>query len=133
MIDNSILVVDDDAVIRTAFNNVFSAAGYRVRTAESAERALELMREAPSNLLFIDLNLPGMNGVELGRQVRREWPWSIAIAVTGFPSVFELVKCREAGFDDYFLKPAGPKELKDAARQAFEKMERWTLRPGPAK
>jgi DNA-binding response OmpR family regulator len=124
----SILVVDDDAVIRLAFSRIFKGAGYDVRTAESAEEALELMAKAPAAILFLDLNLPVMNGVDLCRKVHQDWPCSITIAVTGCSSIFELVKCREVGFEDYFSKPAGPKELLAAAEAAAKKLERWKQR-----
>jgi DNA-binding response OmpR family regulator len=69
-----------------------------------------------------------MNGVDLCRAVHRDWPWSITIAVTGHASLFELVKCREAGFEDYFIKPVGSKELLKAAEHACNKLERWKQR-----
>ena len=128
MNNRSILVVDDDAVIRLAFSQVFTAAGYAVQTAESAEEALRIMSQGPVAILFLDLNLPVMNGVELCRKVHQDWPCSITIAVTGCSSIFELVKCREVGFEDYFCKPAGPKELVAAADAAVKKLERWKHR-----
>jgi len=124
-----ILVVDDDSCIRFAYKKLFTSAGYDVQTAESAEQALLIMRTTPASVLFLDLALPGMNGLELCQAVRKSWPWSINIAVTGFASIFELVACREAGFEDYFIKPAEPKELLAAAEHAFKKQEHWKQRP----
>jgi DNA-binding response OmpR family regulator len=72
--------------------------------------------------------LPGMNGLELCREVRRQWPWAICIAVTGYASLFELVDCREAGFEDYFVKPVVLQELLEAAELACKKVERWKRR-----
>jgi DNA-binding response OmpR family regulator len=128
MNNRSILVVDDDAVIRLAYSKMFITAGYDVRTAGSAEEALQIMGESPAAILFLDLGLPAMNGVDLCRKVRQEWPCTILIAVTGYASIFELVKCREVGFEDYFCKPAGPKELLPAADAAVKKLERWKQR-----
>ena len=124
-----ILVVDDEPCIRLAFSKMFAGAGYEVLTAESAEQALQIMQNSPVAVLFLDLNLPAMNGLDLCREVRKNWPWSIAIAVTGYASLFELVSCREVGFEDYFIKPAGSKELLAAAEHAFNKIERWKQRP----
>jgi CheY-like chemotaxis protein len=129
MINKSILVVDDEPCIRLAYSKVFANAGYTVRAAESAEQALEIMRATPAEVLFLDLNLPAMNGVDLCRIVHKEWPWSVNIAVTGYASVFELVSCREAGFEDYYTKPVGSKELLAAAQESFNKLERWKRRP----
>ena len=95
------------------------------------------MHKTPAAVLFLDLNLPAMNGIELCREVHKDWPWIIAIAVTGYASLFELVNCREAGFEDYFIKPVEMKELLAAAEHAFKKLERWkqgpeTRQPGKA-
>ena len=102
MTKRSILVVDDEPCIRLAFAKMFTTARYEVQTAESAEQALQIMVTTPAAVLFLDLNLPAMNGLDLCREVRKGWPWSIAIAVTGYASLFELVECREAGFEDYY-------------------------------
>lgn len=128
MPNNKILVVDDEPTIRYGFSNIFTRAGCEVQTAGSAEEALTIMTRAPADVLFLDLNLPGMNGIELCREVRKHWPWSIPIAVTGYASLFELVDCREAGFEDYFIKPVDAKVLVEAARHAMAKIERWKQR-----
>ncbi len=125
MSDNRILVVDDDPMVRDMYRRSFERAGYSVLTADNAEEALEVMRQTPAGVLFLDLNLPGMNGIELCRQVRKDWPMSIPYAVTGYASTYDMVDCRDAGFEDYFTKPVKLSELNKAAKHAFEKLERW--------
>ena len=71
------------------------------------------------NVMFLDLKLPGTNGVELGREIRRQNPIASLFAVTGYVSLFELANCREAGFDDYFIKPAKLEDLLAAADMAL--------------
>jgi CheY-like chemotaxis protein len=66
-----------------------------------------------------------MNGIELCRNIRKNNPLTIAYAVTGYASTFEVFDCREAGFDDYFTKPVEMKTLFQAAEQAFQKLARW--------
>lgn len=129
MVERKVLVVDDDGSVRELFAAIMAQAGYEVRSAESGEEALELMRREPAWVLFLDLKLPGMDGVELCRAIRREWPMAIAHAVTGYASLFELSDCRAAGFEDYFTKPASPADLRSAATRAFEKLDRWKARP----
>jgi len=128
MEEKRILVVDDEEPIRDLFECAFTRAGYSVRTADSAEKALEIVQNTPFWVLFLDLNLPGMNGVDLCRRIRQEYPMAIPIAVTGYASLFELTDCRSAGFEDYFTKPVNLAELLDAAEQAFRKLERWKKR-----
>ncbi len=128
MADNQILVVDDEESIRDLLSETFSREGYQVRSAESAEAALEMLKEDKIHVMFLDLNLPGMNGVELCRLIRKDMPMAIVHAVTGYASLFELSDCRDAGFDDYFHKPVNLKSLIRAAQIAFEKINRWKKR-----
>lgn len=126
--EKRVLVVDDEELIRIIFSRALTQAGYSVRTATTAEQAIELMRDNPAELLYLDLNLPGMNGLELCKLVRKHWPWSITVAVTGFASLFDLLECREAGFEDYFLKPVELAELLATAEHSFKKLARWKAR-----
>lgn len=128
MRDKKILVVDDEEQIRELYEQVFTKAGYEVKTADSAEAALEILQAEPYGVMFLDLNLPGMNGIELCRRIRRDYPMAVAYAVTGYASLFELSDCREAGFEDYFTKPAKLSDLTTAADIAFKKIERWRKR-----
>ena len=128
MSEKKILVVDDEQMIRDVIAEAFGRAGYLVQTAESGEEALEIMRKTPYWVLFLDLNLPGMNGVDLCRQIRKDWPMTIAYAVTGYASLFDLSDCRDAGFEDYFTKPVALSLLLQAAELAFQKLERWKKR-----
>ena len=63
-----------------------------------------------------------------GELIRNERPMAILHAITGNTKVFEFAECREAGFDDYFAKPANPKEVSFAAQVAFGKLDRWQHR-----
>lgn len=120
-----ILVVDDEASIRDLFAEFLGQCGYAVQRAASAEEALEIMAESPASLLFLDLNLPEMDGITLCRMIRDRWPMAIAVAVTGYASLFTLHNCRKAGFDDYHPKPVSLTMLRHTAEQAFEKLDRW--------
>ena len=128
MSDRYILVLDDELAILTALEKVFSRAGYTAFLAETAEEALGILEKENINVMFLDLNLPGMNGVELCRKIRKDRPIAVIHAITGYASLFELTDCREAGFDDYFTKPANMEMLLTAAHNAFEKVDRWKKR-----
>lgn len=126
--EKNIFVVDDEKFIRDMLEQAFSKHGYIVRSAESAEEALEILKDEKFQVMFLDLNLPKMNGVELCKQIRKDIPIGIIYAVTGYASLFELADCREAGFDDYFTKPVKLEMLFRAAQDAFEKIDRWKKR-----
>ncbi|HIE55167.1 MAG TPA: response regulator, partial [Chromatiaceae bacterium] len=89
----SVLVVDDDVQFQRMVQQTLAREGYAVRLVADAEKALEVLKKEAFHVAFIDLNLPGMNGVELCSKIRNDKPMSIMYAVTGFPSLFELSDC----------------------------------------
>lgn len=126
-----IMVVDDERSIRDLFEAAFSEAGYDVHLAENGEAALDILGRQEIELIFLDLKLFGMNGIELCRQIRKTKPVAIIYAITGWSGLFEIEECREAGFDDYFQKPVSLERLLKAVEDAFEKLDRWKRRyPG---
>jgi len=125
MSQKTILVADDEAPIREIFGEFYRQAGYMVRTAENGEQALALLEEESIEVMFLDLRMPGMGGIELCRKIRENNPIACIYAVTGNATFIELSSCREAGFDDYFTKPVDGKMLLKAAEDAFEKINRW--------
>ena len=132
MHERTVLVVDDERAVCELLSRVLGLCGYAVRTAGSAEQALERMRESPAQVLFLDNNLPGMSGAALCREVRRCWPWSISIAVTGDVSLFEFEKWKRNGFADLLPKPMSLKDLLTTAARAFEQSQNLAGSPsGP--
>lgn len=127
MSSKMILVVDDEEAIRDVLTKAFTNAGYEVLTAKSAEEAREILRHQSIMVIFLDLNLPGMSGVELCRQIRRDNWLGFVFALTGFTDLFSLLECRRVGFDDFFTKPISIEILVEAAREAFKKIERWNV------
>jgi len=123
-----ILIVDDEWSIRSLFEEVLMDAGYRVRSSENAEEALKILQEENINVIFLDLKLFGMNGIELCKRIRGKNPLAIIYAMTGWAGLFEVEECREAGFDDFFRKPIATETITKAVEDAFEKIERWTTR-----
>lgn len=123
--ERKILIVDDDADIRNIFEQAFSQKGYVVRLSESAEEAMEILKQENINVFFLDLRLPEMSGVELCKQIKKTNPMTVIYAVTGHASIYDVILCCNAGFDDYFTKPMDLELLFKAAQDAFEKIERW--------
>jgi len=120
-----ILIVDDLESIRELMRDTFSKKGFEVYTAESSEEALPIINSENVQIHFYDLHLPGMNGTELCREVRKKRPVDLIYAMTGHPSIYALVECREAGFDDYFIKPFDIRIIIDTTERAVETIERW--------
>lgn len=121
-----ILIVDDDRSIRDLFESALRDIGCEVHQAENGAEALDILdKKKEIELIFLDLKLFGTNGIELCRQIRKSKPIAIINAITGWPGLFEIEECREAGFDDYFKKPIELNTLFKAVNDAFEKLDRW--------
>ncbi|MFC1538774.1 response regulator [Candidatus Latescibacterota bacterium] len=120
-----ILVVDDDISVRTLLEQTFERDGYTAVLAENAEEALSILEKENIQLMFLDLILPDMNGIDLHRKIRKENPSACIFAMTGYNSIFEMTECSDAGFDDYFIKPFDLTVISEAAKRGFSKIERW--------
>ena len=99
--------------------------GLWCRKRAGCRKAIEFVKNKKIDIYFLDINLPGMNGIELCKRLKRERPTAFFFAITGFSSVFDLVKCREAGFDDYFIKPITIKDIVEAVEEAINRIARW--------
>ncbi|MEQ8213195.1 MAG: response regulator, partial [Smithellaceae bacterium] len=84
-----ILVVDDEVSVRDLFQSFFTEEGYDVLLAEGGQDALVTLQLQDIDVIFIDLKLFGMNGIELCRQIRKTRPVSIIYAMTGWSALFE--------------------------------------------
>jgi DNA-binding response OmpR family regulator len=127
-----ILVVDDDEAVRELLRATFSDAGYGVFLAGNGEEALEIMNQHDIYVIFLDLNLFGVNGIELCRQIRAFKPLPIIYAMTGWGGLYDIEECRKAGFDDFFRKPLPMDIVLKTVREAFERLARWRRPAQPA-
>lgn len=125
MSKKTILIVDDETAILDILKEIFTLNGYDVVTAESAEDALEILRSQQIMVMFLDLKLPRMSGIDLCREIRKTNKIAIIHALTGYVNNYGAEECRIAGFDDYFIKPVQIRSLIDAAENAFKRLERW--------
>lgn len=108
-----ILVVDDNPINLKLVRVILTTEGYDVRTATDAEEALEVLRELRPRLIVMDLQLPGMDGLELTRRLKADPATSdIAIlAVTAYAMKGDEQKALEAGCDGYVSKPIDAEAL----------------------
>jgi two-component system, OmpR family, KDP operon response regulator KdpE len=106
----SILVVDDEPQIRRVMRTALTASGYSVVEAPSGEKALEQMRQSRPDLVLLDINMPGLNGLETCREIRRSSEVPI-IMLTVRGGEGDKVRALDAGADDYVVKPFGMQEL----------------------
>jgi len=120
MCKDRILIVDDDDGLREATNLQLASEGYETSSALSAELALPILEKASPELLIVDLQLPGMSGLDLLKRVRTEHPDTAVIVMTAFGTVKTAVEAMKAGAYDYIAKPIHPYELKRIVKRSLD-------------
>jgi two-component system response regulator FlrC len=118
-----ILVVDDEQEMRISFFEVLNNAGYAVSVAENGRMALDMLQKNPVELVISDVKMPGLDGVELLKQVKTSYPGTLVVIVTGFASVDSAVEAMKVGAFDYILKPCPGEVIKETAARAFALLE----------
>ncbi len=107
----SILVVDDELLIRDLLYDFFQDQGWDIAVAESGEQALEILQEKKIDVLLTDLRMPAMDGMALTGQVRKSFPGIPVVIMTGYPSVESAVSALRSKVADYITKPFNVNEL----------------------
>jgi two-component system, OmpR family, KDP operon response regulator KdpE len=101
----SILVVDDEPPFRRVLHTSLTARGFSVEEAGSGEQAIAVVRQRPFDMLLLDINMPGMGGIEACRRIRALMPHLGIVMVTVRDAEHDMVQALEAGADDYVTKP----------------------------
>jgi sigma-B regulation protein RsbU (phosphoserine phosphatase) len=100
-----ILVIDDDSMVRRAFSRILAAAGYRTEDAEDGDQGLARVRESVPAAVLVDLNMPGMGGLEVISEMRRQSPDTPVIVISGTGVIEDVVQALRRGAWDYVTKP----------------------------
>ena len=108
-----VLVVDDERNIRLTLSMALETLKIPVDTAESGEEALEKLTETPYSLMILDLKLPGLDGMEVLRQVVDRYPEMKVIIITAYGSIEVAVEAMKVGAIDFLQKPFQPTEVRD--------------------
>jgi DNA-binding response OmpR family regulator len=114
-----IMVVDDEKGICQNVEKILSKNNYKVIWALSAAEALERLKTESFDLMISDIVMPGMNGLELLKQVKTEWPKTRALMMTAYASTDTALKAIRLGALDYVSKPFTPEELRTVVRKAM--------------
>jgi len=114
-----IIVVDDEKRICHNVAKILSKNKYEVTHAGSAQEALEKMAKESFSLLISDIVMPGKNGLELLKMVKKEWPLTKAIMMTAYAATDTAIKAIRLGALDYIAKPFTPDELRSTVEQAL--------------
>jgi DNA-binding NtrC family response regulator len=116
-----VLVVDDEADFLNTLVNRLRKRNLEVTGAASGEKALGFLDKKPFDVVILDVKMPGMNGVDVLREMKRRWPLVEVIMLTGHASVESGIEGMKRGAFDYIMKPTDIDDLMDKMRKAFEK------------
>jgi len=123
MAGEPILIVDDNAVNLKLMRVLLAGEGYTVRTAKDAEEALAVLEEFRPRLILMDLQMPGMDGLELTRRLKNDPALSdsVIVALTAYAMKGDEGKALEAGCDGYITKPVDTRTLAATIAAHLEK------------
>ena len=107
----SIMIVDDEEIVRESLFYWFEKGGHVVDTASSGFEALEKLEKVPFDMMFVDMKMPGMDGIELLGKVMADYPDTIVIIITAYGSIESSIEAMKMGASDYLLKPFKPEQL----------------------
>ncbi len=117
---NSILIVDDEQIVRESLTKWFLQDGYHVDAAENANEALKKMEKGPWDVIILDIKMPGMSGMELLKRLREIDKMSQIVMATAFASVETAVQALKDGAFDYVTKPIDPDHLSHLVSNAIQ-------------
>ncbi len=124
--DVRILVVDDEMIVCESCKRILEEERYEVETALSGKEAFDKMKANPFDIIITDLKMPGIDGMEVLKTFRKEYPDSIIIMITGFSTVETAVEAMKLGAFDYIPKPFTPDEVSIVVKRAIEKKSLMT-------
>ena len=119
----NVLVVDDEPSLRKVFRTSLTANGFVVEEARSGEEAIDMLPQHPFDLVLLDINMPGIGGVEACREIRALAPKVGILMVTVRDAENDMVRALEAGADDYVTKPVRFRELVARMRAVLRRLE----------
>ncbi len=114
-----VLVVDDDAVVRKSFDRVLSGKGYAVITAESGEEALRRLNEEKYDIVYSDIRMPGMSGLEVAEKIKARQPWIPVVIITGYGTDIAEERAKAAGVANFLHKPLSPEMIEGSAHDVL--------------
>jgi sulfite reductase subunit B len=120
MPEHSVLIVDDEPIVRESIRDWLKDAGYKVATAESGEDALQMLETRDFSVMVLDIRLPGKSGMVVLREIKAQRPWIKSIMITAYPSAELAVEAMKLGAVDYLIKPVAPDDLEKLIRETIE-------------
>ena len=128
--NNRILIVDDDEVVRWSYQRSLQSVSRNVAAASDGDEALQTMEQNPFDVVLLDMRMPGQDGLSVLSVIKKKWPESEVVIITGYPTLANAKEAVRLGACDYVAKPVGPQEVIDVADAAITR-KKWALRRVP--
>jgi len=127
-----VLVVDDDPVIGRSFERVLSESGYEVSTAHDGPHAIDKVAREDYDVVFTDIRMPGMDGLEVAERIRKTRPWIPVVIITGYGTPANEARAEAAGVAGFLRKPLSPETIERSTRAALRVIEGGARKAQPA-
>ena len=122
--EGHILIIDDEASLRRTMARILQREGYEVTTAANGEEALKLVSDQSFDLVYSDIRMPDMSGLELLKTIHAKFPDLPVVLFTAQPDLNSAVEAVRSGATDYLLKPLKPQAVIDRTKDILEKSQR---------
>jgi len=118
-----VLVIDDDAVVGRSFDRVLSEKGYQVSTALNGEQALQTLESNEFDVVFTDIKMPGMDGLEVTERIKARCPWTPVVVITGYGTQANEVRASVLGANGFVRKPLTPEMIESITLKALQERD----------
>lgn len=123
-VEGRILIIDDEDTLRHTLARILQRTGFQTVTASSGNQSLQLLAQQHFDLVYLDIRLPDMNGMEVLRRIHAAWPELPVILFTGQPDLHSALEALRQGAADYLLKPLDPETLLERTRAILVRQAR---------
>ncbi|MFW5498577.1 MULTISPECIES: response regulator [unclassified Maridesulfovibrio] len=128
MRNTRIMLVDDEERLLCTTKKLFEKLGFEVLTCSSGKEALELLEQTDVHVVFLDIKMPGMDGIETLQRIKKKFPFVEVVILTGHASMEAAVEGLKLGAFDFLIKPVSMKELLENVEEASAKIRRQKQR-----
>ena len=118
-----VLVIDDDAVVGSSFERVLSDKGYEVSTVLSGEEALDSIEKSEYDVVFTDIKMPGIDGLEVTERIKERCPWTPVVVITGYGTEENEARAAVLGASGFVRKPLTPEIIESITLKAVNEQE----------
>lgn len=113
-----VMIVEDEGRLRDMLTHAVTDMGFDTASARTGEQAMKMMEQHPADIVMLDLNLPGMSGIELFEQVRSRWPSTQVVVLTGFGDLDSAKRAIRLDVSDFLTKPCALGDIELALDRA---------------